>query len=94
VAVHDVYVQDGCAASLGCRDIVGEVGKIGGEDGGCQFDHLGIAPEESLAADWEVRTSQALARTSEPIVLNAHAEASFIEEGVCLPIIPLRVRRE
>jgi hypothetical protein len=57
VAVHDVYVQDGCAASLGCRDIVGEVGKIGGEDGGCQFDHLGIAPEESLAADWKVRTS-------------------------------------
>ena len=42
VAVHDVDVDDGAAAALGCCDFVGEMGEVGGEDGECQFDHLGM----------------------------------------------------
>ena len=39
VAVHDVDV-DGCAAAaLGRGNLVGQVGKVGGEDGWQQLDH-------------------------------------------------------
>ncbi len=38
VAVHDVDVDDGAAAALGCRDFVGQMGEVGGQDGECQFD--------------------------------------------------------
>ena len=39
VAVHHVDVEDGGAATSGCGNVVGEVGKVRGEDGGCEFDH-------------------------------------------------------
>jgi hypothetical protein len=40
VAVHDVDVDDGAAAALGCCDFVGKMGEIGAQNGECQFDHL------------------------------------------------------
>ena len=43
VAVHDVDVDDGSAAALGCCNFVGEVREVGGQDGECQFDQ-GVAP--------------------------------------------------
>ncbi len=51
VAVHDVDVDDGAATALGCCDVVGEVGEVGGEDGECQFNHLGSAPAASLSVE-------------------------------------------
>src|SRR5208283_568222 len=39
VAVHDVDVDDGAAAALGCGYFIGEVGKVGGENGEGEFDH-------------------------------------------------------
>jgi hypothetical protein len=39
VAVHDVDVDDGAAAALGCGDLVGEVGEVRGEDGEAEIDH-------------------------------------------------------
>jgi len=48
VAVHDVDVDDGAATALGGCDFVGEMGEVGGEDGECQFDHLGMLLRASL----------------------------------------------
>ena len=39
MSVHDIDV-DGCGATaLGCGYLVGQVGEVGGEDGGKQLDH-------------------------------------------------------
>ena len=40
MAVHDVDVDDGAAAALGRGNLVGQVGEVGGEDGGKQLDHV------------------------------------------------------
>jgi hypothetical protein len=37
--VHDVDVDDGAAAALGCGNLIGEMGEVGGEDGEAEFDH-------------------------------------------------------
>src|ERR1017187_9785647 len=39
VAVHDVDVDDGAAATLGRGNLVGEVGEVRGEDGEAEVDH-------------------------------------------------------
>ncbi len=39
VAVHDVDVDGGAAAALGRGNLVGQMGKIRGKDGGQQLDH-------------------------------------------------------
>ena len=49
VAVHDVNMENGGSAALGCRDFVGKVREVGGEDGCGQFDHRVLLPV-SLAA--------------------------------------------
>ena len=56
VAVHDVDVDDGAAAALGRCDFVGQVGEVGGEDGECQFDHLGVAPACKSISGGEARS--------------------------------------
>jgi len=44
VAVHDIDVNDGSAATFGCGDFIGEMGKVGGEDGEGEFDHGSEVP--------------------------------------------------
>ena len=39
VAVHHVHVDGGAAAPLGRGNLVGQMGKVRGEDGGQQLDH-------------------------------------------------------
>ena len=39
VAVHDVDVDGGAAAALGRGNLIGQVGKISGKDGGQQLNH-------------------------------------------------------
>src|SRR5208337_3639387 len=39
VAVHDIDVDGRAAAALGCGDLIGQAGKIRGEDGGQQLNH-------------------------------------------------------
>ena len=56
VAVHDVDVDDGAATALGGCDFVGQVGEVGGEDGECQFDHLGVAPASKSNSGGEARS--------------------------------------
>ena len=67
VAVHDVDVDDGAAAALGRGDFVGEMGEVGGEDGECQFDHLGAPESKSISGVSEVlaesRSSRVLVQT-------------------------------
>ena len=33
MSVHDIDVDDGAAAALGCSNFIGDVGKVGGENG-------------------------------------------------------------
>ena len=92
VAVHDVDVDDGAAAALGCGDFVGQVGEVGGQDGECQFNHLGIAPACKSISGRRVGREYSFG-------LNAGLAVSSVSSygmlnGVFLHIIPAVVHRK